>query len=108
MRGRSAESKVEMRENRRVIRRLLPSARIAQNTAAMGGGADVAAGPDMVQPAALVGGVPVTRAVRPPAVKLTLGNVGPGHVMPSARLHRVAQMLDLDRRVADNLQQLLV
>ena len=49
-----------------------------------------------VQPAALVGGVPVGRAIAPPAVEQALRDVGPGHVHPTPGLLRLGQMVDLD------------
>jgi hypothetical protein len=74
----------------------------------MGGIRDVGRGPDVIEPAPLVGGVPVLRAVGPPAIEQPVGNIGAGDIDPTARLLRVAQMLHLDRRVADHLQKLLV
>ena len=62
----------------------------------------------MIQPAPLVGGIPVARPVGPPRIELPVGNIGAGHVHPLAGLLRSAQMLDLDGCVADDLEQLLV
>ena len=69
---------------------------------------DVGARPDMVEPAAAVGGLPVAGAVAPPAVELALGNVPARDVAPAARLDHLVQPLHLLRRVADDVEKLPV
>ena len=101
-------AEVKAGKDRNMVRGLLPPAQLAQDTAAVGGVRYVGRGPDMVQPAALVGGVPVRAAIGPPAVKRPHGNVLPGHIDPAARGLRGPKMLHLHRRMADDLQQRLV
>src|SRR5690606_34491369 len=67
-------SEIEARQHRDVIRRSLPAAHGAQDAAGMTCIGDIRAGPDMVEPAALVSRVPVARAVGPPTVELPLGD----------------------------------
>ena len=91
-----------------MIAGLFPAAGGAEDAAAVGRVDYVGRGPDVVKAAAFVGGVPVGRAKGPPTVGQPLGNVLAGHVVPASGLHHGSHMLDLDRRVRDDLQQLLV
>src|SRR3990170_33118 len=70
---------------------------------------DLRACPHMVEAAAAIRGDPVLCAVAPPG-EATLGrwNEASAEVDPAMRCLKVAQMLHLDRRVADDVEQLLV
>src|SRR5690348_5105760 len=65
--------------------------------------------PDMIEAAAAVGGGPIARAIAPPGVKLLLWrDEMPDRVDEARRFLHAAEFLDLDRRVADDFQELFV
>mmetsp|Transcript_124 Transcript_124/g.387 ORF Transcript_124/g.387 Transcript_124/m.387 type:complete len:248 (+) Transcript_124:399-1142(+) len=71
-------------------------------------GRDIARRPDMIQPTPLVRCTPILGPVGPPGIEQPIGNIRTRHVHPATGLLRSGQMLHLDRRVAHDLQQLLV
>ncbi|MPL60763.1 hypothetical protein SDC9_06325 [bioreactor metagenome] len=101
-------SEIESREDRNVVGGLFPAPRRAQDPAAMRRVRDVGRRPDVIEPAPLVGRVPVLGAIAPPRIKQPLGNVLPGHVDPAPGVARLRQMFDLNGRVRDDLQKRLV
>ena len=65
--------------------------------------------PDMVEPAALVRYRPVARAIAPPGVEPLRRRIElPADIDPAMRVLQRLQPLDLDRGVADGVDQLLV
>ena len=103
----ATESKVKTGKNRGVVAGFFPTARIAQDAGAVTRVRDIGRGPDMIEPPPLVCGIPIRRAVGPPTVKPSIGNILSCYVNPTAGLLRVGKMFDFDRGVADHLQQLL-
>ena len=66
-------------------------------------------GPHMVEPAAAVVARPIGRTVAPPGeAALGRGHEPAADVDPAVRLLQPGQRLDLDRRMADDLEQGLV
>ena len=104
----TAGLKIKTRQNRNVVTGLFPSPHGTQDAAAMTGIGDIGRGPDMIQPPPLVGRVPILGTIAPPAVKQPRGNILAGDINPFPGILRRAQMLDLDRGMADDLEQLLV
>ena len=71
--------------------------------------AELGRGPHMVEPAAAVVPGPVGRAIAPPGeAALGRGDELAADIDPAVRLLQPAQRLDLDRRVADDVEQRLV
>ena len=97
------DSKVKTGKNRRVVTGFLPTARIADDVAGVPGLRDIRCGPDMIQPATLVGGIPIGGAVGPPAIEIALRHILPRDVDPIARILHRTKRFDLDRGVADDL-----
>src|SRR5579872_3712050 len=92
-----------------MIRGALPAARVAQYVHALDGRAEVVADPDMVEPPPLIGFRPVRRAVAPPGIELVrIRYELAQRVDPFAGGMRPRELLDLDRRVADDREELLV
>ena len=69
---------LELREDRDVVAGALPAADVAGDAAAAGAFGEVGGGPDVVEAAALVGGVPVGGAVGPPGIEPALRRRGRG------------------------------
>src|SRR5205085_10260698 len=65
--------------------------------------------PDVVEPATAIGGLPVAVAIAPPRIEpLGRRNEVAHRIDEAARLLQLAELLDLERRVADDGEQLLV
>ena len=62
----------------------------------------------MIKPPAFIGAVPVARTIRPPAIKPPLWDVLPGDINPFARCLRFGQMVNLNRRMANDFQKFFV
>ena len=86
----------------------VPAAYVAGDAAGAGARGEVGGRPDVVEAAALVGGLPVGGAVGPPGVEAALGEVGAGDVDPAAGRLRGGEGLDLDGGVGDDPEELLV
>ena len=87
----------------------VPAARVAADLHLLRGAGERRADPDMVEAAAFIGGGPIGRAVAPPRVELLVG----GHelaqgVAPLPGRLDLAELLDLDGRVADDAKQRLM
>ncbi|CDX46437.1 hypothetical protein MPLDJ20_90013 [Mesorhizobium plurifarium] len=92
-----------------MVGRLFPAARRLQDLVAFESRHQVGGGPDMVEAAAAVRRFPVLRAIAPPSVELLLGgHVEPHQVDPASGLAHRLEICRLDRRVADDVEQLLV
>ena len=67
------------------------------------------AGPDVIEAAAAIGGFPIAGAIAPPAVNLFLRrNEMPGGIDPVEGRLGFVQQFGFHRRVADDVEQLLV
>ena len=82
--GQNLALQIKRREHRNMVGRLFPTARRAQDAAGVSGGCDIGGGPDMIQTAAFIGGIPIGGAVGPPAEQGTSGNILAGDIDPSA------------------------
>ena len=99
----------EIQDHRDVVRRLLPAAHVAADAGLLQVLLQVGRDPDVVEAAAAVVAGPVGRAVAPPGEQLLILRHEVAHgVDPFARGLDAGQLLDLDRRVADDVEQLLV
>ena len=92
-----------------MIGRPFPSPRIARDREIADAVAERLRHPDVIEPAAAIRQRPVGGAIAPPGIDLLrLGNARAGDVDPvAARLHR-EQLFAFDRRVRDDVEQLLV
>ena len=81
-----------------------------EDLGAIRAGGDVGGRPDVVEPAALVGGVPVLGAIAPPGIELLVVRDVLAHQVDPAdgRREQGVERLGLDRGVADHIEQLLV
>ena len=85
-----------------MVRRPLPAAALLQDRHPVDAVAEALADPDVVEPSALVGLGPVGRAVAPPRVAfLVRGDDAAQDIDPGSGGEGVAELLDLDRRVAE-------
>ena len=69
---------------------------------------NVRGGPYVVESSPLIGGIPISRTVRPPAVKKAFRDILSRYVDPATSFLSVTQVLDFDRRMTHNLEKLLV
>ena len=105
----SDPSQLQHRRHRRVIGGALPAARLAQDLHGAADRGEIRREPDVIKPPALVGSVPVRRAIAPPAVDLLgLGAQVTHGIHQSGLLAQTLQRAGLQRRVADNIEELFV
>jgi hypothetical protein len=91
---------LEYRGHRHVIRRSRGAAQMLHHLQISEPVGERRRDPDVIEPAALVGSLPIGRAVAPPGVEL--GRFGDQHahgIEPAAVLLRADELLALDRRV---------
>src|SRR5579884_3868401 len=92
-----------------MVRRPLPVAAWLEHLVGLQVTGELGGGPYMVEPAAAVVLGPVRRAIAPPGeAALRRRHELAADVDPVVRLLQPGQRLDLDRRVADDVQQRLV
>src|SRR3546814_18094237 len=90
-----------------MVRGLVPAACRAQNPGRLEPGCHGRGHPDVVEPPAAVGGGPVARPVAPPAIKpFRRGDEVADGVEPTVRGLGGGELLDLDRSLADVLEEL--
>src|ERR1044072_2339216 len=106
---RGDRSKVELGDDRHMVRRLEPRAAPLAYAVRPRLGGDGRARPHMVEPSAAVRGFPVPGAVAPPGeAALRRGDEAAAEIDPAVRRLQPGERLDLDRRVADDVGPMLV
>src|ERR1700730_19317886 len=92
-----------------MVGRLFPAARVADDVHFARGVAKRRACPDVIEPSAAVRLLPIGGAIAPPGVKLLGSGDETAHdVDPATGLLKGAEFLHLDRRVADDVQELFL
>src|SRR6476660_9522035 len=105
----ASPSDIERRRHRHMIRRQLPSAQVDVDMVTAEAATERRARQDVVEPAAAVGLAPVGVSIAPPRIELlALRHEAARHVDPVHRRHHPAEQVDLDRRMRDDLEELLV
>src|ERR1700693_786552 len=86
--------KIDRRDHRHMVGRTQPASRIFEDRMLRDAIAQRAAHPDMVQPTAAVGRLPVARAIAPPGIDLlVMRHEGSRHVVPLEGLFRRGEKL---------------
>ena len=106
---RSGKLERNRRHHRHVVGRTQPAARFFQNRVAGDTIAQGARDPDVVEPAAAVGSLPIARAIAPPGIDfLVMRHERPRHIVPVEGIQRRREQFGFDRRMAHHIEQLLV